>query len=92
VINIGESLANRECGKPNGAVRSPDAAWVSDERLNALTPEQRRGFIPLCPDFVIGPRSPGDSLADLQGKMREYMENGAAPVLADFKLDFQEVW
>jgi len=50
---------------------------VSDERLNALTLEQRRGFIPLCPDFVIELRSPSDSLADLQVKMREYMENGA---------------
>jgi len=62
---------------PNGAVRSPDAAWVSDERLNGLTQEQRREFMPLCPDFVIELRSPSDSFADLQGKMQEYIENGA---------------
>lgn len=62
---------------PNGAIRSPDAAWVSYQRLNGLTPEQHRGFIPLCPDFVIELRSPSDSLADLQEKMREYIENGA---------------
>ncbi len=62
---------------PNDAIRSPDAAWVSYERLNKLTQEQRRGFMPLCPDFVIELRSPSDSLADLQGKMREYIENGA---------------
>jgi Uma2 family endonuclease len=42
-----------------------------------LTPEQRRGFILLCPDFVIELRSPSDRLADLQGRMQEYIENGA---------------
>ena len=62
---------------PNGAVRSPDAAWVGRARLAALTAEQRMKFLPLCPDFVIELRSPTDSLPALQGKMREYVENGA---------------
>ncbi len=62
---------------PNGAMRSPDASWVRGERLAALTAEQKRKFLPLCPDFVIELRSPSDSLATLQAKMREYMENGA---------------
>jgi len=35
---------------PNGADRSPDAAWVSIERWNALTKEQQQSFVPLCPD------------------------------------------
>jgi len=61
----------------NGAVRSPDAAWVSHDRLASLTAEQRKRFLPLCPDFVVELRSPTDSLPLLQGKMREYMENGA---------------
>ena len=38
---------------PNGAMRSPDAAWVRRVRLEKLTPEQKRKFIPLCPDFVV---------------------------------------
>jgi len=38
---------------PNGADRSPDAAWVRQERWDALTPEQQDGFVPLCPDFVL---------------------------------------
>jgi Uma2 family endonuclease len=42
---------------PNGADRSPDASWITIERWNALTPEQRQKFIPLCPDFVIELRS-----------------------------------
>jgi Uma2 family endonuclease len=62
---------------PNGAVRSPDASWVRRSRLDRLSAEQRRKFIPLCPDFVIELRSPTDSLNDLQEKMQEYMDNGA---------------
>lgn len=31
---------------PNGADRPPDAAWVRQERWDALTPEQRKGFAP----------------------------------------------
>ena len=61
---------------PNGAVRSPDAAWVRRERLAALTPEEKRRFLPLCPDFVIELRSPTDDLTTLQAKMEEYRANG----------------
>ncbi|WP_017661687.1 Uma2 family endonuclease [Baaleninema simplex] len=62
---------------PNGANRSPDASWVLRERWEALTLEQREGFIPLCPDFVIELRSKTDSLKELRAKMQEYMDNGA---------------
>jgi Uma2 family endonuclease len=62
---------------PNSAIRSPDAAWVSFARLAALTAEQRKVFIPLCPDFVIELRSPTDSLAVVRDKMDEYIANGA---------------
>lgn len=63
---------------PNGAIRSPDAAWVRLSRLQALTAEQKDRFLPLCPDFVIELRSPSDSLPALQEKMGEYLANGAA--------------
>ena len=62
---------------PNGAKRSPDLAWVRNERWDALTPEEQERFPPLCPDFIVELRSPTDSLTFLQGKMREYIENGA---------------
>lgn len=61
---------------PNGAVRSPDAAWVRRERLAALSAEEKKRFLPLCPDFVIELRSATDSLAPLQEKMQEYLDNG----------------
>lgn len=61
---------------PNGATRSPDVSWVRIERWNALTPEQRKKFLPLCPDFVIELLSETDDLADTQAKMREYIDNG----------------
>ncbi|MBO3462390.1 Uma2 family endonuclease [Aetokthonos hydrillicola Thurmond2011] len=62
---------------PNGADRSPDASWVKLERWEALTPEQREGFAPLCPDFVVELRSRSDSMETLRAKMTEYMENQA---------------
>ena len=61
---------------PNGAVRSPDAAWIEYARLNALSSEDRRKFVPLCPDFVIELRSESDQLAPLREKMQEYLDNG----------------
>ncbi len=62
---------------PNGAVRSPDAAWVLRPRLEAISPEEREKFLPLCPDFVIELRSFSDTLRDVQAKMEEYLTNGA---------------
>ncbi len=62
---------------PNGADRSPDAAWVRQERWDALTPEQKESFIPLCPDFVVELRSKTDNMEPLRAKMKEYMNNGA---------------
>ncbi|HEX8128979.1 MAG TPA: Uma2 family endonuclease [Pyrinomonadaceae bacterium] len=62
---------------PNGAKVSPDASWITKERYEALTEEEREQFAPLCPDFVIELRSKTDRLARLQAKMTEYVENGA---------------
>ena len=61
---------------PNGAVRSPDAAWVRNERWNQLTRAQKRKFPPLAPDFVIELRSETDTLRSLRAKMREYIACG----------------
>jgi Uma2 family endonuclease len=60
---------------PNGAIRSPDAAWVRQDRLDALNPDPEK-FLPLAPDFIIELRSASDSAKDLRDKMKEYIENG----------------
>jgi Uma2 family endonuclease len=62
---------------PNGAKRSPDLAWVRNERWNQLSEKEQEQFPPLCPDFVVELRSASDSLKVLQDKMQEYIENGA---------------
>jgi len=63
---------------PNGAVRSPDAAWIKLSRWEAIPPEQRQKFAPICPDFVTELRSATDSLKVLQDKMQEYIANGTS--------------
>lgn len=61
---------------PNGAVKSPDAAWIKRTRWEAIPSEQRKKFAPICPEFVIELRSDSDSLQLLQDKMQEYIDNG----------------
>ncbi len=60
---------------PNGAERSPDAAWVKQERLDALNPDPD-SFLPLAPDFVVELISGSDSIEKARAKMREYQDNG----------------
>lgn len=62
---------------PDGAVRSPDLAWIRRTRWEAIPPEQRKKFAPICPDFVVELRSETDDLEMLQAKMQEFMSNGA---------------
>ncbi len=61
---------------PNGGRRSPDVAWIANERWEALTPEEQEKFALICPDFVIELRSRTDSLSQLQKKMQEYINSG----------------
>lgn len=61
---------------PRGGDRSPDAAWVELSRWQALTPEQRKKFPPIAPDFVFELRSPSDDLTALREKMQEYLDSG----------------
>ncbi|NJN86629.1 MAG: Uma2 family endonuclease [Leptolyngbyaceae cyanobacterium SL_7_1] len=75
--NLGKTFSSSTLFKlPNGGDRSPDAAWVELSRWQSLTPEQRRKFPPIAPDFVVELRSPTDDLELLQAKMQEYMDAG----------------
>jgi len=62
---------------PNGATRSPDAAWIRQERWNGLAEEEKASFAPICPDFVVELKSSSDTLSSLKAKMEEYIANGA---------------
>ncbi len=62
---------------PSGAERSPDAAWMSLEKWQRFSPEQKSRYVPICPDFVVEMRSPSDALLPLQRKLQEYISNGA---------------
>lgn len=74
---LGEVFDSSTCFKlPNGALRSPDVAWVQGDRWAALAPEQREKFPPIAPDFVLKLLSPSDSLEDIQAKMQEYRDQG----------------
>ncbi len=61
---------------PNGAMRAPDVAWVTNARWEALSKLEQTRFPPLCPDFLVEVMSESDSLKELQAKMREWMDNG----------------
>jgi len=61
---------------PTTAVLSPDAAWVSNARLSALSKDQLRKFPPVCPEFIVEVMSPSDRLKSATEKMQEWMRGG----------------
>ncbi|MBC7807471.1 MAG: Uma2 family endonuclease [Akkermansiaceae bacterium] len=61
---------------PNGAKRSPDAAWVTNARWNALSDAEKEKPVPFAPDFAAEILSPTDSLTETKAKMEEYKANG----------------
>lgn len=61
---------------PNKAVRSPDASWITIEKWNQLSRDEKERFAPVCPDFVVELRHSCHDLKFLENKMREYIDNG----------------
>jgi Uma2 family endonuclease len=62
---------------PDGSTLSPDAAWVANSRLAALTAEARERFLPFAPDFLVEILSASDSMPELDRKMEQWIANGA---------------
>jgi Uma2 family endonuclease len=62
---------------PDGSTLSPDASYLSEERLRQLPKGALRGFPCICPDFVIELRSESDALQELKDKMNDWIANGA---------------
>jgi len=54
----------------NGAIRSPDASWISMHRLNEVAREDFKKFLPKCPEFIVEVRSGSDSLKKRKPKWK----------------------
>ena len=72
-----------DCSKvvnvPNGAKRSPDAAWVSKDALHGEGDNTRRATkTRYVPPFVIEVTSPSDTLKKQQEKCEEWIANGVS--------------
>lgn len=63
---------------PNGSVRSPDAAFIKNDKWLSLSKEDRKKFAHVCPDFVIELLSETDNIKELKEKMKEWIANGCA--------------
>jgi len=61
----------------DGLILSPDASYVSEERLKTLPKGGLRGFPRICPDFVIELVSESDPLPAVKEKMNDWLSNGA---------------
>lgn len=62
---------------PNGARRSPDAAWTSTGKIQQLSQKSLETYWHLCPDFIIELKSKTDRMRVLREKMLEWIANGA---------------
>jgi Uma2 family endonuclease len=62
---------------PDGSILSPDASYVSEERLHTLPKGGLRGFPRVCPEFIIELVSESDPLQIVKSKMKDWIVNGA---------------
>ncbi len=63
---------------PDGSMMSPDAAYVTQEKVDRYTSRDYKSFPRICPDFIVELRSESDTLAATKDKMLRWAENGAA--------------
>jgi Uma2 family endonuclease len=62
---------------PDNSMRSPDTAWITNEKWNRLSAEQKERFLPFAPDFLVEVLSHTDHLAPAREKMNKWIQNGA---------------
>ncbi|WP_116107653.1 Uma2 family endonuclease [Lewinella sp. IMCC34191] len=91
---VGGEVASSAVGLklPDGSVRSPDACYITKEKIANFTDEDFRHFLPVVPEFVVEVASPSDAITDLEAKMREsWIANGVRLAwLAD--VDNDRLW
>jgi Uma2 family endonuclease len=88
IINLELGLWNKKHGKgivfdssagfylPDRSMRSPDAAWISNDRWIKIEQEEKSKFAHIAPDFIIELLSPSDRLSQLKKKMQKWIQNG----------------
>ncbi len=59
---------------PDSNTRAPDVSFVRAERLRRAP----RSFAQLAPDLMVEVKSPSDSLADLEQKIANFLQQGTA--------------
>ncbi|MBC8109782.1 MAG: Uma2 family endonuclease [Verrucomicrobia bacterium] len=61
---------------PDTSVKSPDVSWLSHEKWDSLSEEEKKRFSKIVPEFVLELRSESDELKPLKNKMEKWLENG----------------
>ena len=60
-------------------VLAPDAAFVSNERLNLIS--RREGYFPGVPDLAVEVISPNDRYSEVEGKVKLWLQHGTRMVI-----------
>jgi Uma2 family endonuclease len=76
-----DSSAGFKIGR-HGAVKSPDASWVSQPRINALSASELAQFWPLSPDVAVEVKSQSDDFENTVSKGKSYVKNGTGYAVA----------
>ena len=64
------------------AVRSPDASWVRQERIDAARISHPDDFFPGAPDIAIEIAAPSDQWSHVTAKVTMYVREGSAYAVA----------
>lgn len=62
----------------DGALRAPDAAWLSAKKWEQHNERAGDGreYLSVCPEFVVELRSPGDRVSKIEAKMEFWISRG----------------
>ena len=71
----GDTFPSATFRLPNGWRRAPDAAWVSDQRLDGIDTDHEKVWA-VVPDLIVEIVSANDDLEDQRGKMEMWLGAG----------------
>ena len=74
-VELSNRVSNSCC--PMAPPSRPMRPGYPNRLLATVTKQQRRKFMPLCPEFIVEVMSPSDRLRAAQSKMEQWIANGA---------------